>query len=275
MEVEVTDDASHVLHDAAEFLCSKPAEHNLLFTLLNERASHPEPGRFWSVRRGGDVAAVMFQSPLTFHAAITPAAPDAVIALTESATEVAADLPGVSGEAATAALFAGCWAERRKTPAVPVEGQRLYELRKLRHPKGVPGRLRRAGDDDAERLIGWMRGFEADTGGAAATPETLCRRMGAGLVWVWQRDDHEAVAMAALTTPLAGVTRVGLVYTPPQHRRHGYAAACTAAISQVGLEDMGAERCILYTQLSNPQSNAIYRSLGFEPIQETVHYRFG
>jgi predicted GNAT family acetyltransferase len=142
----------------------------------------------------------------------------------------------------------------------------------LRHPDGVPGRLRRAGTDDAERLIEWMRGFEVDTGGVATTPETLRRRIGAGLVWTW--DHGEPVAMAALTTPLAGTTRVGLVYTPPEHRRHGYAAACTAAVSQVGL-DTGAQRCILYTQLGNPQSNAIYRSLGYEPIQETVHYRFG
>jgi predicted GNAT family acetyltransferase len=138
----------------------------------------------------------------------------------------------------------------------------------------VAGQLRRADDDDADRLIAWTRGFETDTGGAAVSPETLRRRIGAGLVWIWQRAEHEPVAMAALTTPLAGVTRVGLVYTPPEHRRHGYAAACTAAVSQMGL-DMGAERCILYTQLSNPQSNAIYRSLGYEPIQETIHYRFG
>ena len=73
---------------------------------------------------------------------------------------------------------------------------------------------------------------------------------------------------------LARVTRVGLVYTPPEHRRHGYAAACTAAVSQAAL-DAGAACCVLYTQLSNPQSNAIYRRLGYEPIQETVHYRFG
>jgi predicted GNAT family acetyltransferase len=272
MEAQVTDDASHVLHVAAEFLCSRPAEHNLLLTLLTERAAHPAPGRFWWVRHGRDVVAVMFQSPLDFHAAITPAAPDAVAALTEAAAEVAPDLPGVSGEAATAAVFAGSWAERLRTPAAPVEGQRLYELRTLRHPDGVPGRLRRAGTDDAERLIDWMRGFEVDTGGVATTPETLRRRIGAGLVWTW--DHGEPVAMAALTTPLAGTTRVGLVYTPPEHRRHGYAAACTAAVSQVGL-DTGAQRCILYTQLGNPQSNAIYRSLGYEPIQETVHYRFG
>jgi len=274
MDVAITDDAARVLEEAGTFLRSAPAEHNLLLSLLTERAAHPEPGRFWSVQRGGEVVAVMFQSPLSFHASITPAAPDAVAALAESAADVAPDLPGVSGEAATAALFAGCWAERLKTPAAPVEGQRLYELRTLRPPDNVAGRLRRATEDDTDLLIDWMQGFEADTGTAMTTPETLHRRIGAGLVWLWERDDHVPAGMAAFTAPVAGVTRIGLVYTPPEHRRHGYGAACTAAVSQAAL-DAGAQRCILYTQLSNPQSNAIYRGLGYEPIQETVHYRFG
>jgi predicted GNAT family acetyltransferase len=272
MDVTLTDDASHVLEAAGAFLESKPAEHNLVLTLLHERAAHPEPGRFWTATRDGDVVAVMFQSPLYFHASITPAPSDAVAALADAAAGSAPDLPGVSGEAATAAQFAGCWAERLKAPAAPVEGQRLYELGTLQHPDGVPGRLRRACDVDGDLLVAWMRGFEADTDGAAVAPDMLRRRIGKGLIWIWDLD--EPVAMAALTAPLAGVTRVGLVYTPPEHRRHGYAAACTAAVSQAGL-DAGAERCILYTQLTNPQSNAIYRRLGYEPIQETVHYRFG
>ena len=124
----VTDDAARVLDEAGAFLRSKPAEHNLVLTLLNERAAHPEPGRFWRAMRGTEVVAVMFQSPLDFHATITPAPPDAVAALADCAAQIAPDLPGVSGEAATAARFAGCWAELLATPAAPVEGQRLYQL---------------------------------------------------------------------------------------------------------------------------------------------------
>jgi len=272
MQVRITDDAEGVIDHAGPFLRSKPVEHNLVLTLLTERAAHPEPGRFWWATHDGDVAAVMFQSPLNFHAAITPAPRGAVAALAEHAAQAAPDLPGVSGEAATAAYFAGCWAERLKTPGAPVEGQRLYALTRLRPPDGVTGRLRRAVDADGDLLVAWMEAFEVDTGGAAVAPDALRRRITGGLVWIWE--DGVPVSMAALTPPLAGVTRVGPVYTVPEHRGHGYGAACTAAVSQVGL-DGGAERCVLYTQLSNPQSNAIYRRLGYEPVQETVHYRFG
>jgi predicted GNAT family acetyltransferase len=31
---------------------------------------------------------------------------------------------------------------------------------------------------------------------------------------------------------------------------------------------------VLYTQLHNPQSNAIYRRLGYQPISEHLRYEF-
>ena len=100
----------------------------------------------------------------------------------------------------------------------------------------------------------------------------MCRRIAGGLVWIWH--DDGPVAMAAFTPAVAGVSRIGAVFTPDEHRRRGYAAACTAAVTQAAL-DAGADRCILYTQLGNPQSNAIYRRLGYRPVQELIHYAFG
>ena len=41
MDVAVTNDADRVLTEASAFLYSKPAEHNLILTLLSERAAHP------------------------------------------------------------------------------------------------------------------------------------------------------------------------------------------------------------------------------------------
>jgi predicted GNAT family acetyltransferase len=35
-----------------------------------------------------------------------------------------------------------------------------------------------------------------------------------------------------------------------------------------------ADTCILYTQLRNPTSNAIYRAIGYEPVREIVRYGF-
>ena len=35
------------------------------------------------------------------------------------------------------------------------------------------------------------------------------------------------------------------------------------------------DRSILYTQLANPISNAIYRRIGYEAVGEILSYRFG
>ena len=53
----------------------------------------------------------------------------------------------------------------------------------------------------------------------------------------------------------------------------GYASGCVGSLcSWVRQEDRAT--CILYTQLANPTSNAIYRRLGFEAVAEVLSYRF-
>ena len=80
--------------------------------------------------------------------------------------------------------------------------------------------------------------------------------------------------MAGFMRTVCGIARIGPVYTPSEHRRRGYAAACTAAVSQHVL-DHHAEGCVLYTALANPTSNTIYRRLGYEAVAETLRYKFG
>jgi len=62
------------------------------------------------------------------------------------------------------------------------------------------------------------------------------------------------------------------VYTPKELRGHGYAGAVTAAVSRTALE-RGAQ-VSLFTDLSNPTSNALYRRLGFEPVEDRVALAF-
>ena len=64
---------------------------------------------------------------------------------------------------------------------------------------------------------------------------------------------------------MAGVARIAPVYTPPEHRRHGYATAVTAACTADALA-RDAERVVLYTDLADPSANAMYQRIGFRPI---------
>jgi predicted GNAT family acetyltransferase len=69
------------------------------------------------------------------------------------------------------------------------------------------------------------------------------------------------------------MVRVGPVYTPPEVRGHGYASAATAAVSQAALED-GLREVVLYTDLANPTSNALYQRLGYRPVEDRVVFSF-
>jgi predicted GNAT family acetyltransferase len=272
IEIKTSDEAGAVLSAAEAFLNRTPAEHNLVLTLLRERTDYPEPGRYWTVWSDGRLAGLALQSPPTVSALLATVEADCIEELANAMAADRPNLPGIFGEAGMAARFAGCWAERLKIPVAPVEAVRLYRLTALRPPPAAPGSLRIATDADVDLILEWLEGFKRDTDGIVAPPDAMRRRVESGLISIW--NDGKPVSMASVTALLAHTVRIGPVYTPPEYRGRGYAASCVAAVSQTAF-DAGASQCILYTQLSNPQSNAIYRRLGYEPILELLRYKFG
>ena len=272
IDVSFSDNAGWVLDKAGVFLSSKPVHHNVILTLLHARVEQFIPGRYWVATDGNAVVGVAFQSPLNLRAIVTPMEPNVVRSVVDAISDAKVRLPGVGGDATTAAHFAGQWAERQKSAVVPFMGQRIYEVDKVEEPTGVKGHLRKAILGDRERLIDWVRRFYADTTSVQES-EAEClvdRRLPAGQLWLW--DNAGVVSIASRTVPVEGVVRVQLVYTPPEHRSKGYASACVASLSKQ-IRDEG-HRCILYTDLGNPISNAIYRRIGYSVVAEGIHYRF-
>ena len=271
VEVVCGEDPGWVLHEAGAFLASDPVQHNLILTLLYERVAYPEPGRYWVATDGGAVVGVAFQSPLDFFASLTPTSPEAVAALVDVIAESAVTLPGVIGEAATAARFAGQWTERRGSAAFPVEGQRIYELVRAPQATAAGGRMREATLDDRDLILAWTRSFFIDVGEDARDLEPMVeRRLEAGQFWLWE--DSGPASMAANSEPVEGVVRVQAVYTPPERRNRGYAGACVAGLSE-RMQEAGYH-CILYTDLGNPTSNSVYRRFGYRAVAEGLRYRF-
>lgn len=271
---EFTDRPEVALQAARPFLESRPVVTNLVATLLEVRAHHPQPGRYWVASSDGQPVGVAFHSPFHFPVAVTPMPDEAADAIVTAAADAGLGLPGVSGYAATAARFAGQWTERHKRPATPADGMRIYELGTLEAPAPVPGQARRAEPADRDLVTRWMADFNASTNGVAATPVDIDaivgRRVTAGQIWIW--DDGGPRSLAGHSNPAGGVVRIGPVYTPPEHRNHGYAGACVAGLSD-RLTRAG-HRCMLYAELSNPTSNSIYRRMGYRAVAETLRYRF-
>lgn len=266
-------DAGGMLDQAGDFLRSRPVLHNIVLTLLEGRRRSPGPGRYWLVTDGSRVEGVAFNSPLSFESTVTPMSPRAAQAVAEAMAEEDPALTGVNGEASTAAVLAGQWAESTKRPAMPWQGQRLYEAAEARAPGGVRGTLRRAGPEDREILIDWVGAFHDEaTPGESGQPEaTVGARLPAGHMWVW--DQGGPRSMTTLAPPTAGVVRLQAVYTPPAERGRGYAGALVAALSAQALGR--GHRPILYTDLGNPVSNSVYRRVGYQCAAEIVRYRFG
>ena len=86
---------------------------------------------------------------------------------------------------------------------------------------------------------------------------------GAWLLW----DDGGPVSLAAYGNPTPTGTRVGPVYTPPEHRGRGYATSLVADLTAERLA-AGLGFCFLFTDLANPTSNAIYARIGYEPVAD-------
>jgi uncharacterized protein len=278
--VHRSDQVGSVAHAARPFLESRPVEHNLILTLLRQRIESPAPGRYWWITENGVVRGVAMQSPLSSRAAVTPVPLDAIGALAEAVVAEVPELPGIGGEAATVAAFAGAWTELGGTAARPVEGGRLYRTGEVVAPVGVPGSVRRAVADDTDVVTAWFLEFNelldnvpegVDLAAVAAA------RVEAGEVWVWERDG-EVVSSAMITAPIAAASRVGYVYTPPHERGHGYAAANVAGLCAEVMSDRApigrVDTCLLYTQLHNAVSNRVYRRIGFRPVGEELVYSF-
>ena len=269
--VTYSDDPAWVLARASAFLASEPVLHNLILTLLHARVAHREPGRYWVAAEGDTVVGLVFQSPLNYPAVLTPMELEVVVAMVDAISSEDVALPGVIGDAATAARFAGQWTERRRSAAVPFEGQRIYEVLEVQEQAAVGGFLRQAAPGDRDLVVDWMRRFRVEVGEPESDVElAVDRRLPAGRFWLW--DDGGPVSMAGHSEPVESVVRVQNVYTPPERRNRGYAAACVAALSRQ-IRDSGY-RCILYADLGNPTSNSIYRRIGYRAVAEVLRYRF-
>jgi GNAT superfamily N-acetyltransferase len=125
--------------------------------------------------------------------------------------------------------------------------------------------------EPAERFAAFGREAN-DLGGPADQAPVVRDRLSHGGVMLWVAGGVP-VSVAAASRQVAGMIRVGPVYTPPELRGHGYASAATAALSRQALA-AGAEEVVLYTDLANPVANSIYQRIGYRPLEDRVLLAF-
>lgn len=183
---------------------------------------------------------------------------------------------GVNGTLASGEIFSAAWQQLSGTNYSLFFRLGLYVLTCVQPPHGVPGRLRIAVEADRALLVEWAAGFAADTnaGSEVEARNVIENKLTTGDVVIWETPDGTPVSMAAQTRPLTRGIMVSFVYTPHEQRGHGYASACTAALSQ-RLLDSGWGYVALFTDLANPVSNAIYPRIGYQKVGEQAEFQFG
>ena len=270
MPWRLTSDFKDYAERTADLLTSNPAEHTVPLTVLET----VRRGHLWSDKAmlfgwfedGGEVSGAVFRTP-PFELLLAVVPEEATAELVAELRAAGADVPGVNGDVEGVDRFVEAWTAatgQRGTTTLTLD---LYELGTLRHPEPPPaGRARAAEDPDLDVAVQFYTAFQEE----APTPLTdvlpvVRERMNDRRLWLWDDASGVPVSVAARTETVAGVARIAPVYTPPEHRRHGYATAITAACTADALA-RNAERVVLYTDIADPSANAMYQRIGFRPI---------
>jgi predicted GNAT family acetyltransferase len=274
------------------FLLRHEAEHNLALGIIGglRRPLQPappsprQPPYLALVEDAGEVVAVAVRTTLQLALSrleggrATEALDRLVADLAPHGGAVEGALPGVVGPAAPARAFAERGSARTGRPARRSMAMRIYRLDAVTSVTGVPGALRPATPADGALAARWVLAFQHDIGEGgdpAAAVRLADERIRAGGLYLWAAGPPPGrpVSMANAGGATPHGNRINLVYTPPEHRRRGYASACVAALSQAML-DAGRRFCFLYTDLANPTSNHIYQDVGYRPVADADAYRF-
>ncbi|MEV7236649.1 GNAT family N-acetyltransferase [Streptomyces sp. NPDC051020] len=261
-----TDDVEAFLDVAGASLAARPAENTLVLTVTATlRRSGPHaygdaaPLLGWWRGPDGEVAGTLVQTP-PYPPLLGTVAPEALAPLT-----AALPLTSVNADRPTAEALAAGWPGHRVE-----QEQRLYRLGELIPPSPAPeGAPRTATTADRELLLAWHLAFAEEVGEPGTHAERLVdERTASGGLTLWEVGDVP-VSMAGVSPRVAGTVRVTTVYTPPEYRGHGYAAAVTADVSRAARE-AGAAEILLFTDLANPTSNGVYQRIGFRPVSDRL-----
>jgi GNAT superfamily N-acetyltransferase len=280
VEIRRLDSVDRFVAAAGTFLAAREPEHNLLLGICSglqavvagdDPPDGPIPA-FLVASSGDRVVLAAVRTPpynIVLSEVDDEAAVDAL------ADELAGDnLPGILGPAEYAGAFATRWCAANGRTARLAMSERIFRLSAIRPPPLPPGGIRRAAPLDRPLIISWYEAFSREAlpdAPWADVGEQVDRRLAEGGIYLWEHGEPVSMVVAGSRTPNG--CRIGPVYTPPVHRRRGYASACVAAVSQAQL-DAGRRFVYLFTDLANPTANHIYQAIGFEPVRDVDAWQF-
>jgi hypothetical protein len=129
-----------------------------------------------------------------------------------------------------------------------------------------------AGAEDVPLTARWRRDFLVHALGLPDTEKLLtdCEREVGRLsaeraIYVLRNESGEDVSMSVFTARLPDTVQIGSVWTPVEHRSHGYARGVVAGQLQLA-RDEGIRRAVLFTGKKHHAAQKAYRAIGFAPV---------
>ncbi len=260
-----TTDAGRFLARAESFLVSDPVANNALLTEARfwARLSDAAPGaRFgwWDHEGGPQGAFVDIPDHVPLCSPLAAGSVDGLAGQLADATSIAVD-------ARDADVVAGAWRKRRQILR-PVARRTLLRLgdpgaagAAAESATGTP-RLADAGD--LPLLRSWFEEFrERHPEDPSHVEFVIDHPLREGGIILWEVDGHP-VAMASRTPQVAGMTRMGLAFQPPEGSEHSGAAFARGCVEAA----RRAEHVLVLS--GSTSATSAYRSLGFSPVLERV-----
>ena len=276
--VERPADVDAFLSRASDFLIAHEAENNLILGISSSLRQTPllygEPARFAVVTRDDRVVGAALQTPPFNLVVAFDSELGAVDALVDAFVDL--PLPGVHGAVDLSTRFAERWHALTGQAVEPGLAERAFKLTRVKWPRPTSGRMRAAERRDRQLIIDWLVAFadEARVGPFldpdVATDRWLARQ--GRTLYIWE-DRDRVVSLAGAGGETPNGVRVGPVYTPPRYRSRGYASNLVAHCSAAEL-DRGRRFVFLFTDVTNPTSNKIYESIGYQPVVDIQLFQF-
>lgn len=297
MELEFFDTPRPFLDAAGGLLTQDPVLGSVIASVSERTARELADGhdswagvdapfaRWWVVVRddaGAVVSAAMRTAPFRPHPTFAmPMDEEAARALAAALHERGELLGGANGALPGAATLARETARLAGGEVVTDKATRLWEATSVEVPPAPEGRLRQATEDDAELVLSWFEAFHAEadaqagrepdpTSGEHNTLDSVLVRIREGVEWLWELPDGTVAHLSGAGLPSYGVSRIGPVFTPREHRGHGIASHVVGELTRRGLE--AGHRMCLFTDLANPTSNKIYSGLGYAPVVDMAEH---
>ncbi len=277
MKLHRLDTSQDFWERAGEFLLQKEAEHNLMIGVTGNLLRYPDQYTdspyLAVVESQGEVIAAALRTPPHNLLVSQTASLEAIALIAQDVYHTDPEIPGVAGLIPDVEAFLKQWQHLSDRACKLTMAMRIYQLTQVKPATRAAGHLRLAQESDRPLLLNWFTEFAASISNLPFPPpeRVVTAELSAKTIYLWE--DESPVSWATGKRSLPTAARIGPVYTPPTHRRKGYATACVAALSQSFL-DQGCHCCYLFTDLKNPTSNHIYQDIGYRPLFDWHNYKF-